>query len=85
MRPRPQSLLALVADFTSTWPQMTGSGSLRPENGAMISAQWREILQRTGMLEKFRQYRLPGDVVSPSAKKEQARGAQCVRSPVGGR
>ncbi len=59
--------------------QMTGSGSLRArENGAMISAALREILQRTGMLENSANIVLAGDVVSPSAKKRaQPRRAVC--------
>lgn len=77
-----QSLLALVAD-SRPWPQMTGSGSLRPGEWSNDIGALREILQRTGMLENSANIVLPGDVVSPSAK-EQARGARCVRSPTGG-
>ncbi len=71
-----QSLLALVAD-SRPWPQMTGSGSLRPGEWSNDIGALREILQRTGMLENSANIVLPGDVVSPSAKKkEQARGAR---------
>lgn len=51
-----QSLLALVAD-SRPWPQMTGSGSLRPGEWSNDIGALREILQRTGMLENLRQYR----------------------------
>ncbi|MCP6368170.1 L,D-transpeptidase, partial [Klebsiella pneumoniae] len=44
-----QSLLALVAD-SRPWPQMTGSGSLRPGEWSNDIGALREILQRTGML-----------------------------------
>ena len=63
-----QSLLALVAD-SRPWPQMTGSGSLRPGEWSNDIGALREILQRTGMLENSANIVLPGDVVSPSAKK----------------
>ena len=79
-----QSLLALVAD-SRPWPQMTGSGSLRPGEWSNDIGALREILQRTGMLEKFRQYRSArrrGE--SFGEEKSKARGARCVRSPAGG-
>lgn len=48
---------------------MTGSGSLRPGEWSNDIGALREILQRTGMLENSANIVLPGDVVSPSAKK----------------
>ncbi len=72
-----QSLLALVAD-SRPWPQMTGSGSLRPGEWSNDIGALREILQRTGMLENSANIVLPGDVVSPSAKKRASpRRAVC--------
>lgn len=78
-----QSLLALVAD-SRPWPQMTGSGSLRPGEWSNDIGALREILQRTGMLDNTANIVLPGDVVSPSAKKRANPGARRVRSPAGG-
>ncbi len=49
----------------------------------MISAL-REILQRTGMLENSANIVLPGDVVSPSAKKASPRRAVYDRQLVEG-
>ncbi len=72
-----QSLLALVAD-SRPWPQMTGSGSLRPGEWSNDIGALREILQRTGMLENSANIVLPGDVVSPSAKKKSKPAARGV-------
>lgn len=72
-----QSLLALVAD-SRPWPQMTGSGSLRPGEWSNDIGALREILQRTGMLENSANIVLPGDVVSPSAKKRAKPAARGV-------
>lgn len=72
-----QSLLALVAD-SRPWPQMTGSGSLRPGEWSNDIGALREILQRTGMLDNTANIVLPGDVVSPSAKKKSKPAARGV-------
>ncbi|MBH8308820.1 peptidoglycan-binding protein, partial [Acinetobacter baumannii] len=72
-----QSLLALVAD-SRPWPQMTGSGSLRPGEWSNDIGALRVILQLTGILENSANIVLPGDVVSPSAKKKSKPAARGV-------
>ncbi len=57
---------------------MTGSGSLRPGEWSNDIGALREILQRTGMLENSANIVLPGDVVSPSAKKKSKPAARGV-------
>ncbi len=66
-----QSLLGLVADNKS-WPQLTGTTSLRPGQWSNDVPALRDILQRSGMMEDQPKIVLPGDapadnVVSPSA------------------
>lgn len=66
-----QALLTLVAENQS-WPQLTGTTSLRPGQWSNDVSALREILQRSGMMDEPPKIALPGDatpdaVVSPSA------------------
>uniref|UniRef100_UPI003A93B812 L,D-transpeptidase n=1 Tax=Enterobacter sp. TaxID=42895 RepID=UPI003A93B812 len=70
-----QSLLTLVAD-SRPWPQLRGTGSLRPGQWSSDVPALREILKRSGAMESGPKIALPGDdpqsvVVSPSAPVKQ--------------
>ena len=66
-----QSLLELVAD-SRPWPQLRGTATLRPGQWSSDVPAIREIMKRSGMLDRGPKIALPGDetqnaVVSPSA------------------
>ncbi|MFT3364005.1 L,D-transpeptidase [Klebsiella pneumoniae] len=60
------------------WQLALDNGSLRPGEWSNDIGALREILQRTGMLENSANIVLPGDVVSPSAKKKSKPAARGV-------